>query len=327
MVNPLWNAGENRPRTFFRLAAFGMSFLFFTISVLLFLFIPALLFFPDQFYATELTVRGPGAEILTYPALALGTLAALAFNGRIIDRRPFANFGLNLRRGWWLDFCFGLLLGAGLICAIFAAMSAAGWVTISGANQAVRANTEFIPGLLEALLIFICIGLYEECFFRGYILRNLAEGLRWPGKISPRLAVLLACGLSSVLFGLLHGANPNASLVSTINVCLAGVFLSLGYILTGELAIPIGLHITWNFFQGSVFGFAVSGTTPIASLWVTQVTGPVVWTGGAFGPEAGLLGVLAILLGIGLTLLWVRWRSGKVRLYNSLAVYEPLRKR
>lgn len=327
MVNPLWNSGENRPRTFFRLVAFALAFVLFTISALLFIFIPALLFFPDQFYASEQVVNGPGAEILTYPALALGALAALAFTGRVIDRRPFTDFGLQSNQSWWFDFGFGLFLGAGLIGTIFAVMSAMGWVTVIGTNQALRVNTDFIPGILEALFIFICIGLYEECVFRGYILRNLAEGLRWPGRISPRGAVLFACLLSSALFGLLHSANPNASLVSTLNVCLAGIFLSLGFLLTGELAIPIGLHISWNLFQGSVFGFAVSGTAPIASLWVTQLSGPVEWTGGAFGPEAGWLGLLAILLGSGLTLLWVRRRRGGIRLYENIALYTPIRKR
>ncbi len=62
--------------------------------------------------------------------------------------------------------------------------------------------------------------------------------------------------------------------------------------LTGELAFPIGLHIAWNFFQGNVFGFPVSGTTSTTSLIAIEQGGPEIWTGGVFGPEAASWGSL-----------------------------------
>ncbi|NJL33875.1 MAG: hypothetical protein HC893_08460 [Chloroflexaceae bacterium] len=83
------------------------------------------------------------------------------------------------------------------------------------------------------------------------------------------------------------------------------MFLGLGYVLTGQLAISIGLHITWNFFQGTVFGFPVSGQdfTRVGVFSIEQ-GGPPLWTGGAFGPEAGLMGLLTIALGSALTVGW-----------------------
>ncbi len=104
---------------------------------------------------------------------------------------------------------------------------------------------------------------------------------------------------------------------------LIAILLGLGYMLTGELAIPIGIHITWNFFQGYVFGFPVSGGASGNSLIAIQQGGPDLWTGGVFGPEAGLVGILATTLGCGLILLWVKWRYGKVQLQSRLAVYAP----
>ncbi len=96
--------------------------------------------------------------------------------------------------------------------------------------------------------------------------------------------------------------------------------LALGFILTGELAIPIGFHITWNFFQANVFGFTVSGMEfSWATILATEQSGPALWVGDAFGPESGLLAIGAVFLGCLLILLWVRLRYGRVGLHTSIA--------
>ncbi len=141
--------------------------------------------------------------------------------------------------------------------------------------------------------------------------------------INPKAAVLISYLLTSLFFGFLHSNNANATLVSSLNLTLAGLFLGLGFILTGELAIPIGLHIAWNFAQGYVFGFPVSGVDAHLSLIATQQTGPIVWTGGAFGPEGGLIGVLVILLGMLLVYGWVQWTRRRVAVQAELAHYSP----
>ena len=252
-------------------------------------------------------------------AILLGTTLA----ARFLDRRPFGAFGFHLGWGWWLDLGFGLALGALLMTGIFLAERAAGWVTITRTMAADADGLPFAPAFLGALALFICVGLYEELYARGYVLRNLAEGLRfWP--FLARGGVVLAWLFSSVAFGLAHRNNPNTSSASTANLILAGLFLGLGYVLTGELAISIGLHITWNLFQGNVFGFPVSGLTLGPYFVATAQRGPELWTGGPFGPEAGLIGILAMWGGSLAVLAWVRLRHGRIILQTRLA--EPPRR-
>ena len=234
----------------------------------------------------------------------------------------YANFGFHLGKDWWIDLGFGLFLGAFLMFLIFLIELVAGWVTVTGTLVTTDPDIPFILAILGPLLVFLAVGIYEETFSRGYQLHNLAEGFNWK-VIGPRWAIVIATLLSSAVFGLLHLGNPNASFISTFNIFVAGaVLLATGVLLTGELAIPIGVHITWNFFQGNVFGFPVSGSDfSIATFISIDQGGPRLWTGGVFGPEAGLLGLAAILLGGAFTIVWVRWRNGQARLRAELAEY------
>jgi membrane protease YdiL (CAAX protease family) len=248
-------------------------------------------------------------------------LLACWLAARFLDHRPFRDLGFHFSRAWWRDFVFGLVLGAVLMLAIFLAERAAGWITVTGVLSGPARGGSLATALIVAAAGYVLVAIYEELYARGYLLRNLAEGFRWR-FISPRAALLLAYLLSSVVFGSLHQGNSNATLLTTPLLALAGLFLGLGYILTGELALSIGLHITWNFFQGYVFGFAVSGGSSGASLIAIQQGGPVAWTGGAWGPEGGIMGLLALLVGSLLIIAWIRVTRGVVRTADRLAVYE-----
>jgi len=259
------------------------------------------------------------ALLLLQAVLMIGvTLVTLWLAARLIDRRPFADYGLHLNRDWWIDLGFGLGLGALLMVLIFLFLWAMDWVEVVGFAQSNLPGVSWVVGLIASLVGFVGVGIYEELIARGYLLENLAEGFFFPPFTSAR-AIVLAWVLSSALFGLAHATNPNATVVSSFNLIVAGLLLGLGYVLTGELAIPIGLHITWNFVQGPIFGFPVSGITPAVALVQTVSTGPDAWTGGAFGPEAGMLDLLSSLLGGLLIVWWVRRRRGVARLQESLA--------
>jgi membrane protease YdiL (CAAX protease family) len=248
----------------------------------------------------------------------LGAVVAVWLAGRILDRRHFPEFGFHLGAGWWLDLLFGMVLGALLMTTIFLMELGLGWVKVTGAFED-HLGGPFVVSLLIPLATFICVGISEETVFRGYQLKNAAEGLNYPA-LGPSGAILLAWISSSVVFGVVHANNPSATPISTLNIVLAGLMLGFGYVLSGELAIPIGLHITWNFFQGAVYGFPVSGFEAFGpTLLTTQQGGPDLWTGGSFGPEGGLLVPGIMVLGMSLVALWTHLRTGKISLHPPIA--------
>lgn len=302
----LWNDAERRPRAPLRVA------LLVVVTVLLVLGTSAgvsvagglrtrlAATFGEAVAATASAVAGVG--------LAGGTVTlSILIAGRYVDRRRLRDLGFRVDRDWWLDCGFGLALGAALLTLVFAVSAVAGWIRVTGT---VRPRPGFAVRFLGLVATFVVVGVYEELLVRGYLLTNAAEGL--VGWLGGRGAVAGAVSLSSLVFGLAHANNPNATLLSTLAIVLAGGMLAAGYVLTGELAIPIGLHTTWNLFQGGVYGFPVSGLGVDASLLIVETAGPRVVTGGAFGPEAGLLGLGAMVVGTAAIAGWVRWRTGRL---------------
>jgi membrane protease YdiL (CAAX protease family) len=239
---------------------------------------------------------------------------------RMLDLRSFADLGLRLNRAWWIDLAGGLVLGALLMTAVFGVALAAGWIEC----RAVPARSaEFRPLPLALFLLFVsyvAVAFGEEILFRGYHLRNVAEGLscRW---VSPRAALWLSAVLTAALFAAAHSNHEDASMLSRANTALAGMLLATTVICTGRLALPIGFHITWNFFQGGVYGFPVSGDEFHVALLTTKNVGPTLWTGGAYGPEGGLLATAAYTAGILLSLVWISARHGPLRVQTDWAEY------
>ncbi len=311
-----WNKQEKRIRMVWRLLLQAIILIFLlVISELLISLVSALLF-------RDPGLGKPTPFILLLSFLVRGLFLSLSvwLAGHFLDRRPFSDFGFRFTSGWWKDFWFGIGLGGILITGIFLLELAAGWIRPTGFLVSNIPGLPFFPAILIPLLIFIMVGFYEELLSRGYHLKNLAEGFSGK-KIGPRTAILLAVLISSAFFGLAHAANPNATLFSTINICMAGIFLATGFTLTGELAIPIGLHISWNFFQGNIFGFPVSGADfRSATLIQVQQLGPDWLTGGAFGPEGGFLGIMSNFVGILLIFFWVKKRTGKASIHTSISL-------
>jgi len=257
--------------------------------------------------------------IFSYLGTAAVITASVWLSGKYLDKRKFCEFGFQMNSNWWTDFFFGVGLGGVLILLIFLIELLAGWISITGFFITENPSHSFIAVIWLPLFLFITVGFYEELLSRGYQLTNLAEGLAFR-TFPPKHALVLATTLSSVIFAFLHLANPNSNLFSTFNIFLAGLLLAFGYIYTGQLAISIGLHISWNFIQGNVFGFPVSGAHLItASVLKIHQSGPPIWTGGSFGPEGGILGAISSLLGMGLIFFYLRFRYNKTELFTQIS--------
>lgn len=242
-------------------------------------------------------------NLFDYPLLALGTqaeqmllaLAVIWIFRRWIDRRPFRALGFQLSPGWWREALAGFALVVVAWGVIFALSLGLGAVTIVGFGWDGK-NWGAILGALALGLVFnVMVGITEEADARGYVLQNLAEGIRF----GPAAVV------SSVYFGVLHLLNPGAGAASTLGIFSAGLLLAMGYYATGRLWFSIGMHAGWNFAQGPIFGFLVSGLN-MGGLFHLRVTGPEWLLGGAFGPEAGALAVGVEVVMIGLLFVWAR---------------------
>lgn len=289
----LWNGSERRLRTPWRLLLGTVLFLLVSIAILL-----SLQLLRETAGIGLLDGFGPAIRLQVLNALGglvvVLTLVAVAW---LLDRRRLSDYGLGIDREWWVDCGFGLALGGGVMTVMVVAGIAGGWLVV----ESVGLSAGTLPQLAGLVAIFLLVGFYEELLVRGYLLTNFAEGFQWFDRLSPRVAAVCATLLSSLVFGGLHAANPNATLLSTAVIAAAGLMLALGYLYTGELAIPIGLHISWNAFQGLVYGLPVSGTELPVSVVETTSRGPELVSGGAFGPEAGLLG----LAGVGVSALGI----------------------
>jgi membrane protease YdiL (CAAX protease family) len=247
--------------------------------------------------ALRLALPWPDALAVWLPPAGFTFLGLLALTwiALQLERRPLASVGLELDRRWGREFLAGVLAGAAIILATAGAVhlvSGCHWVRSPKAG----------PGLLAAgAWLYLAVAASEELLYRGYLFQRLVRGLG-PG---PALA------LGALLFAAMHGGNPGMAGATGaragLNLALAAVLLGLCRLRTGSLALPIGLHLGWNWTQGTLLGFGVSGL-PGAGWWAPVTGGAPAWlTGGAFGLEASL--PCTVVTGLA-CLAMIRWRPG-----------------
>lgn len=279
--------------------------------------------------------RAVQAIPLTVPVLAGGAVlvGALLFYGAgtgtlvglswWLGGRTLAGLGLG-GDGWWRNLGFGLAVGIAMTTAIFLVELGLGLIAVDGVLVARPTNQlgvalPVVVAVPVTLLFFVGVGVFEEVLTRGYLLHNIAEGLSGVGPVGKRGAIAAAAAVTSAVFGLLHLTNPSTTLFSTLNITVVGLFFAATYVVTDDLGIPIGIHITWNFSLSSLYGFPVSGLAMPGTVLSVRQTGADVVTGGTFGPEGGLILYLGLAVGIALTWWWVRRADGAVRFRTDIA--------
>ncbi len=215
-----------------------------------------------------------GLQIAGTIGLAIAGLAANLLTLAVFDRRPFADIGLHLSAASGRHFLFGIALGGGAAALLLLTPLAGG-----EAHMALRPHSEFTwLGLIFYIITIFFAATGEEMIFRGYAFQCLVE------KLGPFAAVLPV----GVIFGWVHTSNPNANQLGILNTMIWGVLLGCAFLRSRDLWLPIGMHFGWNTVL-PLFGVNLSGLTIEVTRYFYKWDLPPLWSGGAYGPEGGLL--------------------------------------
>lgn len=175
------------------------------------------------------------------------------------------------------DTGIGFLWGMLMMAAVIGIFALCGWYKIVGGNFNIASIYRF-------LMTYFVVAVGEEIVFRGIMFRLLDS----------QFNLWVALILSAFLFGAAHIINPNATVISTIGISLSsGVLFGLLFKYYRTLWVPIGIYWSWNFVQGTVAGCPVSGGIPEYSILESVTSGPELFTGGLFGPEASIITMIA----------------------------------
>ncbi len=204
----------------------------------------------------------------------LGTFSAILFVSKFIDKqKPSFLYSMFNPKG----LVFGMALGALGISSIILIISLTTKIefTFNGLNI----------NILVYTVLFFLVAVSEETLSRGFILTNLYK------KSNSYIAIVI----SSLIFSLMHSFNSSFNWIGLVNIFLIGIFFCQLYLNRMDLSIPIGFHFTWNLFQGSVFGFSVSGFTSQGIFKIENISGSGFKFEG-FGLEGSLICTLVIIL-------------------------------
>lgn len=213
---------------------------------------------------------------------------------RFYERRGIATIGFEPPRALFL-YGRGLLLGLASFCAVIGILAPFGFVAVEAGDPA-QVGLAALGGVLLVLIPgWLIQGAAEEVLTRGWMLPTLAARYRpWVGVL-----------VSSLFFAVMHGLNPNLSILAMLNLFLYGLFAAL-YALREELLWGIcAFHSIWNWVQGNFFGLEVSGQAVSGGmLFNLMETGPDWLTGGAFGPEGGIATTVVLLVSMAIIWWW-----------------------
>jgi len=246
--------------------------------VLIFLVVLAAFLVPTLFIAQQY-----GTDVSVGLQAVIIVLASLI--GQVLRRKPLTDLLGKINHRWFKELGLGglvgsaIMLGPSLILAIF------GWVTWQVAPSG-------FPAISSSIFQFFGVAIAEELLFRGFIFQRLLSGIGpWPAQL-----------VMAGFFLLVHINNPGMTdsirILAMANIFLASILFGLAFIRTQSLAMPLGLHFLANLTQGGILGFGVSGTAQSGLLIPTFAEVPEWLTGGQFGLEASIFGLIFIALAL-----------------------------
>jgi membrane protease YdiL (CAAX protease family) len=225
--------------------------------------------------------------------LAFGPIFLLLWGWlAFVEKRPFWTIGVERDGAVW-KYIRGVLVGLLMFGSAVAISAALGYVEFEQGDP----QKQGLPALFGVLLVYLgwtIQGPAEEALTRGWLMPVIGARYR------PWIGVLI----SSLLFAFLHSLNPNLSLIAMLNLFLFGLFAAVYALYEGGLWGVFSIHAVWNWIQGNLLGFEVSGNVaPGGTLFNLREIGPDMITGGSFGPEGGLAVTVVLLLGIAIVVL------------------------
>ena len=240
-------------------------------------------------------------DVVTFVvAPVLGIIAIVAWVRR--GQPVFANLGFRVSRWTIPDLVVGFVITALAILGVFLVELGLGVITVDQAPYDVSTFLSTFGDIAANAAV-------EEFFFRSLLLSGLVVVFGMARWGTNRWIPVL---VSAVLFGLVHATNPGASALSVFGNALGGLIYGMAFLGAMNIWFPLALHLGWNFTQ-TLVGFPVSGKDFPGPLTTTS-TGSDLVTGGDFGPEAGIIGILARFAVIGLLVgyLTLRYRDGSL---------------
>lgn len=211
-------------------------------------------------------------------------LTLFIFWVKVIEKNSLSTLGF-VKKNWLKYLGWGILLSL-LQMGVIALVYQLGGIGTFELNELSLEPILFILGLFPFWLLQ---GGTEEVATRGWLLTRIAARTNLP----------LAIGISSSLFGILHLGNSGVTFLSVLNIVLDGVLAGLLFIYTDSIWLVVAQHGTWNYVQGNLLGFQVSGTGADASIFsFTMGSGPDWLTGGEFGAEGSIITTLVLLVSL-----------------------------
>ena len=222
-------------------------------------------------------------------AMALVAMAVYVAWGELIERREVTELSLpGAGREWAIGGLIGVVLYAGCVLLLMVI----GMYRIEGLNP--------LSYMIPAAAMAVKSSVVEELVFRGVLFRSVED------MAGSWFAIIV----SSLVFGLLHLINPDATIAGAVYIAIeAGLLLAAAYLVTRRLWMAIGYHMLWNYVQSAVFSGIVSGGVSLPGLFQAKIEGQSFYTGGTFGMEQSIF-ALVLCTVTGVVMLVIAMRRG-----------------